>query len=186
MRVEVLTATCSPRACLPGEPRSTIILYQKSPIFASGYKKTVKEKALVGLFLIFRRPSLFPGGSAGEWRRSSAAGKGTSRSEDPAKGRTKEKILFFSEKRLTPAPQGANLLWILSGEQFSLYEKGKKDKKPPLQRFANFSETLAPAYLRDMRSAGGKVSFAFCFVFLRSFARSRAFLSVSGRVHSTA
>lgn len=48
---------------------------------------------------------------------------------------------------MTPAPQGANLLWILSGEQFSLYEKGKKDKKPPLQRFANFSETLAPAYL---------------------------------------
>ncbi len=57
---------------------------------------------------------------------------------------------------MTPAPQGANLLWILSGEQFSLYEKGKKDKKPPLQRFANFSETLAPAYLRDMRSAGGE------------------------------
>ena len=37
--------------CLPpGEPRSTIILYQKSPIFASGYKKMTKEKALVGLF----------------------------------------------------------------------------------------------------------------------------------------
>lgn len=98
-----------------------------------------------------------PGGSAGEWRRSSRAGEGTSRSEDPAKNGRTEKILFFSEKRLTSAPQGANLLWILSGEQFSLYEKGKKDKKPPLQRFANFSETLAPAYLsRYAERRGGK------------------------------
>ena len=184
MRVEVLTATCSPRACLPGEPRSTVILYQKSTIFASGYKKMVKEKALVGH--LDGRPC-FRAARRGSGDVVRQRGKGAGRSEDPAKnGRTKEKILFFSEKRLTPAPQGANLLWILSGEQFSLYEKGKKDKKPPLQRFANFSETLAPAYLRDMRSAGGKVSFASCFVFLRSFARSRAFLSVSGRVHSTA
>ena len=39
---------------------------------------------------------------------------------------------------MTPAPQGANLLWILSGEQFSLYEKGKKDKKTPFATFRQF------------------------------------------------
>ena len=57
---------------------------------------------------------------------------------------------------MTPAPQGANLLWILSGEQFSLYEKGKKDKKPPLQRFVTFLKRSRPHIPKDMRSAGAE------------------------------
>ena len=68
---------------------------------------------------------------------------------------------------MTYRPQGVNLLWILSGEQFSLYEKGKKTKNPLCNVSPIFPKRSRPHIFRDMRSAGGKVSFAFCFVFLR-------------------
>ena len=57
---------------------------------------------------------------------------------------------------MTPAPQGANLLWILSGEQFSLYEKGKKTKNPLCNVSPIFPKRSRPHIFRDMRSAGGE------------------------------
>ena len=65
----------------------------------------VKEKALVGLFLIFRRR-----GGGSDVVRQRGKGPAVPRIRQRTDGQ-KKRFYFLSEKRLTPAPQGFNLLW---------------------------------------------------------------------------
>lgn len=96
-------------------------------------------------------------------------------------------FIFFRQNAWRVTENGVTCFEVPSGEQFPFTKKGKKIKNPLCNVSLFFPKRLRRPYRKDMIEREGEESVVCVLLRIRrSFARSRAFLSVFGRVHSTA